>query len=131
VVFTHLVPCPTQQVTFPHKPHYFLAIRHPSLALQLFGNPAISVTRKPKADSFYAVYQISFCFHLVRTFGRRLVIETAPRQFHQSTPPLDIAEEAPPLRNDFPFLLDWLRLFGNPFFKNSFSRVSLHTSSSS
>ena len=39
--------------------------------------------------------------------------------------------EASPARNDFPFLPTWLRLLQRPFFRNSFSRVSLPTSRSS
>jgi hypothetical protein len=99
--------------------------------LKLMGNPAIAVAGKLKADGLNTIHQVSLCFHPLGTPGFGFVVESAPWKVHKPTPPLDTVEEVFPPRDDFPFVPEWLMLFCNPFFRNSFSRVSLPTRRSS
>ncbi len=83
---------------------------HTTLTLQLLGNSVIAIVGKLKADDLNMIHQVSVCLHLLRTPDFGFIIETAPGQIHKSTPSPDTAEEVSPPRDDFPFLLAWLRL---------------------
>src|SRR4030042_1036579 len=125
-------PCPpslhlTEQVALAHQAEHFLVIDNDTFTSELCCHPAVAISRQLDADGFYSVQYV--CpFFLFQGIGYRLVVIATSGKAHKLASPGNCFELVP--LDEFPFLLWWLTLFCNAFFKNSFSRVSFPTSRS-
>ena len=71
---------------------------------ELVGYTPVPVAGKLKTNGFNSVCEVGFCLYLAGISRPFSVVEAAPGEFHQFTPPPDVDTEAPEQPDDFPFL---------------------------
>src|SRR4030042_2030502 len=95
---------PAEQIALPHQPPYLLVVYQPPVSLQLLRYPPVALGGKLKTDSLDAVYEVRLRFHPIGIPGFASVVEGAPGDIHELTPPPDAADDGPPPGDAFPFL---------------------------